>query len=310
MNKFDRVISTLILLQSKKIVTAAELSERFDVSLRTVYRDIRTLETAGVPIAGEPGVGYSILPGYRLPPVIFDEQEALSMLAVEKFVGTVMDVDTAKSYQSALTKIKAVLRSAEKEAVEALDGSIMLRESNTHPDNRFLQQVFRATAAQRVLNMLYQKQQDQGEWRMVEPIGCYYHFSSWYMIAWCRTRQDYRTFRLTRVKKLISTDEHFDDDHPSLGEYIEAEAELRQTQKVEVLIYKPLLEYIQQEKYNFGLLKEEDQGDWVKMTFLVSSLDIIGRWLMTYTTRVQVLSPESLKVYIRNLIQDLEEHYA
>lgn len=310
MNKFDRVISVLILLQSKKVVTAAELSEQFDVSLRTVYRDIRTLETAGIPIMGEPGVGYSIMPGYRLPPVMFDEQEALSMLAAEKFVGTIMDVETAKAYQSALTKIKAVLRSSEKETMEALNDSIVMRKAKLHHDNKFLQQVFRATASQRVLNVHYEKQRSPGEWRLVEPIGCYYHFNSWYMIAYCRLRQDYRTFRLTRIKQLISTDEQYDAQHPSLGEYIEAEAQRQQTQKVEALIYKPLLEYIQNEKYNFGLVKEEDQGEWVKMTFLVSSVDMIGRWFMTYTTRVKVLSPESLNVYIRSLIQDLRAHYS
>jgi predicted DNA-binding transcriptional regulator YafY len=80
-NRFDRIVAILIQLQSKKIVKAQELSKRFDVSLRTIYRDIRTLEVAGVPIYSEAGVGYSLVEGYRLPPVMFTREEAESFIA-------------------------------------------------------------------------------------------------------------------------------------------------------------------------------------------------------------------------------------
>uniref|UniRef100_UPI003593F555 helix-turn-helix transcriptional regulator n=1 Tax=Persicitalea sp. TaxID=3100273 RepID=UPI003593F555 len=68
MNRLDRLTALLIQLQSKRILRSQEIAERFDISLRTVYRDMRTLEMAGVPIIGEAGVGYSIVQGYRLPP--------------------------------------------------------------------------------------------------------------------------------------------------------------------------------------------------------------------------------------------------
>ncbi len=78
MNRIDRVTAILIQLQSKKIVRAQEIAERFSISLRTVYRDIKTLEEAGIPIAGEAGVGYSIMEGYRLPQVMFTKEEAIA----------------------------------------------------------------------------------------------------------------------------------------------------------------------------------------------------------------------------------------
>src|SRR5690606_10008011 len=70
-NRFDRIVAILVQLQSKRIVKAQELADRFEVSLRTIYRDIRTLEASGVPIISEAGIGYSIMEGYRLPPVMF-----------------------------------------------------------------------------------------------------------------------------------------------------------------------------------------------------------------------------------------------
>ena len=121
MNKFDRVISTLVLLQTKKIMKASTISERFDISLRTVYRDINTLKTAGIPIIGDPGIGYSIMDGYRLPPIMFTEAEVASLLTAEKFIGKITDKDTQVYYSSAMTKIKAILRSSEKQSLAVLD---------------------------------------------------------------------------------------------------------------------------------------------------------------------------------------------
>jgi predicted DNA-binding transcriptional regulator YafY len=80
MNKFDRITAILIHLQSKRLVTAQELSDRFEVSLRTIYRDIETLLNAGVPIIGEVGVGYSMMKGYRLPPIMFTQEEAIASI--------------------------------------------------------------------------------------------------------------------------------------------------------------------------------------------------------------------------------------
>ena len=84
--RFDRIVAILIQLQSKKIVKAHELAERFKVSLRTIYRDIRTLEASGVPIYSEAGIGYSLMEGYRLPPVMFTREEASSFIAAEKLM--------------------------------------------------------------------------------------------------------------------------------------------------------------------------------------------------------------------------------
>tara|TARA_R110002073_G_C9461371_1_gene578752 strand:+ start:1636 stop:1941 length:306 start_codon:yes stop_codon:yes gene_type:complete len=90
-NRFDRIVSILVQLQSKRIVKAQELADRFEVSLRTIYRDIRTLEASGVPIISEAGVGYSIMEGYRLPPVMFTREEAGSFVAAEKLMQKFVD---------------------------------------------------------------------------------------------------------------------------------------------------------------------------------------------------------------------------
>src|SRR5690606_28580630 len=112
--RFDRIIAILIQLQSKKIVRAQDLAERFGVSLRTVYRDIRTLEISGVPIYSEAGIGYSLMDGYRLPPVMFTREEASSFIAAEKLMQQFSDKELGEHYASAMFKLKAVLKSADK----------------------------------------------------------------------------------------------------------------------------------------------------------------------------------------------------
>ena len=110
MNRIDRVTAVLIQLQSKKIVKAQDIAERFSISLRTVYRDINTLQEAGVPIIGEAGLGYSIMDGYRLPPVMFTKEEATAFLTAEKLIEKFTDPSTEVSYKSAMYKVRAVLR--------------------------------------------------------------------------------------------------------------------------------------------------------------------------------------------------------
>ena len=104
--RFDRIVAILIQLQTKRIVKAQELADRFEVSLRTIYRDIRTLEASGVPIVSEAGVGYSIMEGYRLPPVMFTREEAGSFVAAEKLMQQFTDKSLGAYYESAMFKLK------------------------------------------------------------------------------------------------------------------------------------------------------------------------------------------------------------
>ena len=124
MNRLTRITAILIQLQSKKIVTAKEIAERFEISLRTVYRDIKTLQDTGVPIGSENGVGYFIVNGYSLPPIMITEEEANALIISEKLILNQGDTSLIKDFNSLLLKIKSTLKNFEKENISKLENRI------------------------------------------------------------------------------------------------------------------------------------------------------------------------------------------
>ncbi len=123
-------------LQSRSVVRAADIARSFGVSVRTVYRDIRTLEQAGVPVIGDAGVGYSLMEGYRLPPLMFTPGEALAFLTAEKFVEQMTDPGSSADFRSGMDKIRAVMRGAGRGYIDHLDEKISVRRSRRIPQTK------------------------------------------------------------------------------------------------------------------------------------------------------------------------------
>lgn len=313
MNKFDRVISTLILLQTKKILKASSISERFGISLRTVYRDISTLKNAGIPIIGDPGIGYSIMDGYRLPPIMFNEGEALALLTAEKFIGKITDKATQASYSEAMTKIKAILRSTDKQSLAVLEDSISFSSYKLWENKSYLQDLFKCIASKAVLKIEYQKADGSTSNRKVESIGCYHQYNDWYLVAYCQNKKAYRTFKMNRILHLQVLEQHFDTEHISLQAYIDQQTQAwrdrQQFQSVEVAFNKSVLQHAERRKYYFGFVEQVEEEKVVRMKFLNSSMEFMARWLLQFGNQASVLEPLELKSRMKQLATELYEHY-
>lgn len=313
MNKFDRVISTLILLQTKKILKASSISERFGISLRTVYRDISTLKNAGIPIIGDPGIGYSIMDGYRLPPIMFNEGEALALLTAEKFIGKITDKATQASYSEAMTKIKAILRSTDKQSLAVLEDSISFSSYKLWENKSYLQDLFRSIASKAVLRIDYQKADGSTSNRQIESIGCYHQYNDWYLVAYCQNKEAYRTFKMNRIIHLQVLEQHFDTEHISLQAYIDQQTQAwrdrQQFQNVEVAFNKSVLQHAERRKYYFGFVEQVEEEKVVRMKFLNSSMEFMARWLLQFGNQASVLEPLELRSKMKQLATELYEHY-
>ncbi len=211
MNRLTRITAILIQLQSKKIVTAKEIAKRFEISLRTVYRDIKTLQDAGIPIGSENGIGYFIVNGYSLPPIMISQEEANTLIVSEKLILNQGDTSLIKDFTSLLFKIKSVLKTLEKEGVSKLDNRIEPSIKKEKPKSNWLSSIQKSITNANVLKINYHSiYKEEITTREVEPLAVYFTENAWVLVAFCRLRNDQREFRLDKISKLNITSQTFD----------------------------------------------------------------------------------------------------
>lgn len=308
MNRIDRLTAILIQLQSKKVVRAQEIADRFSISLRTVYRDIRALEESGVPLAGEAGVGYSIMEGYRLPPVMFTREEAIAFLTAEKMMEKLTDPSSVMQYQSAMFKIKSVLRYTEKDLLDDMSAYIEVVDNPYLParENKpvHLQTILKSIAAGEVLDVGYfANHSQQYTNRQVEPVGVYFQGSYWYMIAYCRLRSDYRSFRTDRISYIHVTADHFDKEHPSLRSFLEKMKTEQQMHTIVIQVDKAILKYFGDQKFYNGFVSQKEAGNKMEMTFVTASLIGFVKFYLLFGEHADIISPPGLKEMVKQNLQ-------
>jgi predicted DNA-binding transcriptional regulator YafY len=316
LNRIDRLHAILTHLQSKKRVTAQEIADRFEISLRTVYRDVKALDESGVPVIGEAGTGYSIMEGYRLPPVMFTQEEAAALLLGAKLAERWTDASVKRSFDTALYKIKAVLRSTDKDHMDTLSDHVeVLRPRLPMQDDPTSSQhivgLQKAIVEKKVIFIHYcANNKGLTTERFVEPIGLCYYSLSWHMIGWCRLRNDYRDFRVDRIQRLQIKDEGFETkSHQSLQEYIKTMMQTTDVHEVVVRFERDVVPYLHSQKYYYGYVREEEDGDYIRMFFLTSYFENFARWLLMAGKYAIVVSPESLVAIMKNFAEELYSHY-
>lgn len=310
MNRFDRITAILIQLQAKRMVSGPTLAEQFDVSLRTIYRDLHTLELAGVPLIGAPGVGYSLVEGYRLPPVMFTREEAIALLTAEKLAARLTDAPTAQLSGAAMDKVRAVLRRPDRDHLETLAPHIrVLGPREPPPRPNAYQLLVTAVATQRVVHLRYQAADaDAPSARDIEPVSLYLS-RVWHVVAYCRLRQTFRDFRLDRIEELELGTEVFAARPDALRQHWTAQAMLRSREKV-VLRFQPAAvlpasaQHLQDTKYQYGWAHEQPLPDGsVEMTFLIGDLPYLATWLLPYAGAISIVEPVALQEQLRELAQ-------
>ncbi len=220
--RLTRLTAILTLLQSKRLFTARSLASKFSVSVRTIYRDIKALEQAGVPILTEEGKGYSIMEGYRLPPVMFTESEANALITAEQIIIKNKDASFVSEYTEAIIKIKSILRNNTRDKADLLSKRIL--NFQNYPIERTSNHLINIQMALTNLNKIqlgYCSVDNKETKRIIEPFALYYSQENWVLIAWCQMRDSYREFRLDRIQRLIVLNDRFESHKITLQAYFE-----------------------------------------------------------------------------------------
>jgi predicted DNA-binding transcriptional regulator YafY len=220
--RLSRLTTILTQLQTKRLLTASELANKFSVSNRTIYRDIKALEEAGIPVLTEEGKGYCLMEGYRIPPVMFTESEANALITAEQLILKNKDTSFAKEYSEAISKIKSVLRYNTKEKVNLLSNRVVFRYNiDNNQTSNFLSTLQLALTNFYCIEMNYSNDKSEITKRIIEPFALYNTQENWVLIAYCKLRKDFRAFRLDRIQNLKVLDQQFVPHKITLQEYFE-----------------------------------------------------------------------------------------
>jgi predicted DNA-binding transcriptional regulator YafY len=221
--RLSRLVALLTLLQTKRLFTASELANRFGVSVRTIYRDLKTLEKGGIPLLTQEGKGYSLLEGYRLPPVMLTEQEANAIVTAQQLILLNKDASLVAAYAEAVQKIKAVLSINTRDKANLLASRI-----KTYPpppptgQSHYLSTLQSALTNYQLVEINYQSTSSEPTCRQVEPFALLFSTQAdWLLVGWCHLRKRFRIFRLDRIQSLSVLPQRFAPHRLTLKQYFD-----------------------------------------------------------------------------------------
>ncbi len=212
----------MTLLQSKKYCTGEHLADKFEISIRTVYRDIKALSEIGIPVNFEIGKGYFIAQGYFLPPLSLTIEEANALILLNTLANKFTDNSIITHSHNALAKVKAALKYLDKEKADELSSQINVYVSKAESkQTAWLSAIQNAIIAKTVLQIEYCSNEGKLSKRAIEPVGLVFYTNQWHLYAWCTAKKDYRDFKVQMIQQLLDTGKpHSIKKHRRLEDYL------------------------------------------------------------------------------------------
>ncbi len=223
MKKSERLLQLMTILRGRRTsITAAQLAQKLDISERTVYRDIQSLIATGVDIDGEAGVGYRLCPGDALPPLMFNQSEMEALMLGIRLVKSWADDQVGDAADQALQKIRATLPDKLLHELEHRNTKYIVPDYMKKHKVKHAETIRQAIESKHVLQIDYTTEADINSTRAIQPLGMIFWGAAWTLAAWCELRNDYRLFRLDRIKTCEVTQTTFElSDDKSLKKYLQ-----------------------------------------------------------------------------------------
>ncbi|MEM7114700.1 MAG: YafY family protein [Chloroflexota bacterium] len=302
MTRTDRLMAYLVMFQSRGLIRAQDLAARFEVSERTVYRDIDALCQVGVPIYGVAGEGYRLMDGYYLPPIMFSPEEARALvLALSMFMGFTVDGVTRASAENARDKIQAILPNRQKEEVEVLTAVLnfyAMPQPQINFDDQKLLAIQQAIQNNQLIDLAYHSLAGNTQTkRVVEPIRLAIINHTWLLKAYCRLRKDVRNFNLARIDQYQVLEQTFAlhkvNQPPSPEEEFD----------VVVRFEHEVVRWVRERQHLSFVREEQPTADGVVMRYRVPSWRVIDSWLLGWGDKMTIIAPHHLRNQILQMAQ-------
>ncbi|MEL6106032.1 MAG: YafY family protein [Planctomycetota bacterium] len=218
MRRADRLFQIVQYFRSGRLITAAELGQHLEVSPRTIYRDIADLQASGVPIEGEAGVGYVLKSGFDLPPMMFNRDEVVSLIAGARLIQAWGGAAMARAALQALDKIESVLPDPIREQTRQVEIHAVSNGITTEVRQR-IDELEQSIQERQRLQLTYCDAQGEESRRFIWPLGLWFWGKVWTLVAWCELRTDFRLFRIDRIAATKPDGQYPNDSEKSLKEF-------------------------------------------------------------------------------------------
>ncbi|WP_448249507.1 helix-turn-helix transcriptional regulator [Thalassotalea agariperforans] len=309
-----RVLTLLELLQAKGLLSGADIAERLGVDRRTVRRYISVLEDMGIPIMTEQGRygGYRLIPGFKLPPLMFTEAEVQVIMLALLAVREQNFLDDNVAVESVQAKLQRVIPDHLKNQIQTINNSVQLIPSQQSSGHQHLVTLTHAVQSRLGINMVYQSPQGETMPRRFDPYGLVFRAGKWYVGGFCHLREDLRSFRLDRLSDITCTDEHFEppNDFDAARHLQQSLYKAQRRYAVSVLFhadFNSVMAYMSTATSNIEDLEDlfVQDGDGVLLTTSTDDFQWFILWLARLPFKFVIKSPDELKTALNEHIQKL-----
>ena len=304
-------MAILLELQARGELRAGDLAERFEVSVRTIYRDLDGLAQGGVPLLATPGKGYRLLDGYFLPPLSLTGSEAGVLVLGAEFVRDRVDPELGRAADDALRKLESILPAEQRLRVEHWRRELMFPRSR-RTDQARLGPIRTAIEERRVLRLLYHAyRRPDPELRDVEPISLIFLAEAWHLAAYCRVRQAPRFFRLDRIDDLVVLNERFTqgERHALAGAPAPSAAQPGLLVEARVRFDPAVVRWVR-ERQPFMFVREEVDLAGPVFVYAVRDERALLGWLLGWGASVELLDPLGLRARLANEARAITRKHA
>jgi len=303
------MLAITILMLNKEKVTARELADKFEVSIRTIYRDLEAINLAGIPLVSYPGNngGYGILKNFKLDRQILTLNDMISILSALKGINTSLEDN---SLDSAINKISSLIPSDKKEEVDQYTEQIsfdLLPWGYRKKEKEIMQLIHNSIINTRIIEFKYKNNKGENYTRIVEPMTLVYKANAWYLFSYCLKKNDFRFFRLSKINNIKIKDQTFIRKKASYRDYLIPD--LNNMTLVDLkLRFSPTIKDVIEDFF------EEDNISYDNEGYIIVDISFPeGEWIistiLSYGDNVEVLKPEYLKKIIKEKAKKIMEIY-
>ncbi len=312
----ERLFATILLLQTRPNMTSRDLAEHFEVSRRTIFRDLRALSESGVPLTYSEGGGYEILEGYQLPPLMFTAREAATLLVGTEFMKLQSDASLREDAGAVNLKITSVLPAEIRDYVDRLSENTVLDPYWTHAvqsegveSGKWFKLSEAVARSRKVIMEYFVTSRNELTQRRVDPLGLVYYTDHWNLIAFDHLRDEIRNFRLDRIEEMFVLTERFDRPEGfELQAYLEQEGHRSDPVDVELAFSAAIYPRVRA-GIPARIESENSQGDQVTVRFPFENMEYLAGWLLRFGAEVRVTEPQSLVDAHRRAAEEILSNY-